>query len=348
MARNDGKPENQHYVPKMLLRNFAFETKGKEEQVYVFDKHEVRVFPTAVSNIATERGFYDADYGGGSVSLERSLSILEEKTNAAFGKLIEHESLAVLSVEELAWVSIFVASQHIRVRHFREMTKTMNQALEDHIRSMGHEPSEIEGFPVLTDEEELKRFAIQFLVGSMKEFSALMADKAWVLMKTVPERPFWVSDNPVTMHNSEEFGPYGNIGLAVKGIQIHLPLTSTLTLALWCPSIVEDVVSTYEKGQRQRQNYLAQKTLGVNVDVQAIDRAIRLHDEFLEDKKSLILGLENGTPTACSPDNVTFLNSLQVKWSCRFVMAPNRDFELAERMLNEHPEYRNGIQPKVG
>ncbi|WP_417846638.1 DUF4238 domain-containing protein [Thalassospira povalilytica] len=239
MARKDGKAENQHYVPKMLLRNFAFATKGKEEQVYVFDKHNEGDFPTAISNIAAERGFYEADFGDGLVSLETSLSVLEDKTRAAFAKLIEHEDLNALSDEDRAWIAIFVASQRIRVRHFRETVKAMNEQLLEKLRRMGHDPVEVEGVPVLTDDEELKRFAIQFLVESMKEFSQHLTTKAWLLMRTTPERPFWISDSPVTMHNSKDFGPYGNIGLAVRGIQIHLPLSSTLTLALWCPFLVE-------------------------------------------------------------------------------------------------------------
>lgn len=50
-------------------------------------------------------------------------------------------------------------------------------------------------------------------------------------------------DNPVVMKNSNDFGAYGNLGLAVRGIKIYLPLSSTLMLTMYCPSIREQMAS---------------------------------------------------------------------------------------------------------
>ena len=69
-----------------------------------------------------------------------------------------------------------------------------------------------------------------------------LLSKAWYLLETRPEHPFYVSDNPVVLENRNDFGVYGNIGLAVPGIQIYLPLSSTLMLAMYCPSIREQKV----------------------------------------------------------------------------------------------------------
>nr|QWP89203.1 hypothetical protein IHCLGBEB_00006 [Escherichia coli] len=70
----------------------------------------------------------------------------------------------------------------------------------------------------------------------------LLPKKDWYL-ETRPERPFTcIGDNPVVLKNSNDFGPYGNLGLAVRGIQIYLPLSSTLMLAMYCPSIREQMV----------------------------------------------------------------------------------------------------------
>jgi hypothetical protein len=41
--RDAAKPENQHYVPVMLLRNFCI---GNTERIYVYDKWTRRSFPT--------------------------------------------------------------------------------------------------------------------------------------------------------------------------------------------------------------------------------------------------------------------------------------------------------------
>ncbi|MGA3715913.1 DUF4238 domain-containing protein, partial [Escherichia coli] len=69
-----------------------------------------------------------------------------------------------------------------------------------------------------------------------------LLSKDWYLLETRPEHPFYVSDNPVVLENRNDFGVYGNIGLAVPGIQIYLPLSSTLMLAMYCPSIREQKV----------------------------------------------------------------------------------------------------------
>ncbi|MGE9641640.1 DUF4238 domain-containing protein, partial [Escherichia coli] len=47
-----------------------------------------------------------------------------------------------------------------------------------------------------------------------------LLSKDWYLLETRPEHPFYVSDNPVVLENRNDFGVYGNIGLAVPGIQI--------------------------------------------------------------------------------------------------------------------------------
>lgn len=37
--------------------------------------------------------------------------------------------------------------------------------------------------------------------------------KRWVHFETTRKDPYYISDNPVTMHNDLDHGPYGNIGL---------------------------------------------------------------------------------------------------------------------------------------
>ena len=57
-------------------------------------------------------------------------------------------------------------------------------------------------------------------------------DKAWMLLESVPGIPFFTSDNPIALHNTNDYWPYGNLGLSVKGIEIYFPISSTLCLNL--------------------------------------------------------------------------------------------------------------------
>ncbi len=95
MARNDGKAENQHYVPEMLLRNFARVGEGKEPQVFAFDKSTGRTFCAAVGKVATERRFNDVVIDGDVVgSFEPALARVEAEAAAPLAKLLADEILA--------------------------------------------------------------------------------------------------------------------------------------------------------------------------------------------------------------------------------------------------------------
>ena len=85
--------------------------------------------PTSINNIAAESGFYDFEVDEQTFSIEKTLEKLESETGSAFNKLFNEKSLAPLSNEDRAWISIFVASQHIRGRSFRESTKKIDEAL---------------------------------------------------------------------------------------------------------------------------------------------------------------------------------------------------------------------------
>ena len=49
--------QNQHYVPKFLLRKFL--SNAQNEQVSVYDKHSDKGFTTSIANIMAERRFND-------------------------------------------------------------------------------------------------------------------------------------------------------------------------------------------------------------------------------------------------------------------------------------------------
>jgi Protein of unknown function (DUF4238) len=57
-----------------------------------------------------------------------------------------------------------------------------------------------------------------------------------MLLRARAPESLYISDNPITLFNSKDFGFRGNLGLACFGIEIYLPLSSHLTLAIFCPS----------------------------------------------------------------------------------------------------------------
>jgi hypothetical protein len=332
MARADGKPEIQHYVPQLLLRNFSFPGRGKQEQIHVFDKQKGRAFSTGVDNIVAERKFYDFKAADGKeATLEDLLSELEAELRNVLLKLLAARTLSALTPGEKAWVSIFLAVQFLRTRNFREMTRQMQTAIGDKIERLGLEPSKVPGFFGPENEDEIKRFSAYFLLRNVKPYSQLLADKIWTLFETSESNPFWVGDNPLALHNDRDFGPYGNIGLAAAGIQIYLPLSPTITLGVLCPTIIAEWKANLESKKTEYSTVTD-------------PRVAALASQLVSNREAEISQFELGGPVLCDADNVTFLNFLQAQWANRFVLANCANFGMAEKMLTEFPHYRQGIR----
>ncbi len=346
MAQTDGRAENQHYVPQMLLRNFTVAGRGKQDQIHVFDKRDDRAFRTGTQNVAAERRFYDLSADDGvTVSLEPSLTKLEEGAAEAFRKLLGSRRLDALLEIDRAWIALFLAWQKLRGKNFREDQLHLDAALRDLITASGGSPQKVEGYTPFTSEEELKAFHLGFLASSAADFAAHMVNKRWVLFDTDADHPFWISDTPVVLHNDEDFGPYGNIGLAVRGIQVYLPVSPTIMLGLWCFSQEEKIRAagmvhdSFCAGWRRSAAYEP-----------AVDDVIFRHMAGGASplRQSLLKALDAGTPIECNPANVMFFNSLQVRWAERFVFSSQPDFSLALQMIRDHPECRSGPRMTIG
>lgn len=345
MAKANNKTEDQHYVPKMLLRRFAVDPKEKE-QVHVFDKHEDKKFLTHIRNIAAERGFYETDVSDGRI--EKAFSELEDNTSPVIAKIVVDQTLGNLDAGELGWLAAFIATQHLRTKQLREVIRHLNDGHAEHIRAMGHEPKDVEGFQPIESEDDLTAMALIQLATMIKESSGLIGEKVAFLSKTTPDNPFWISDHPVVMHNSNDFGAYGNIGLAVPGIEIYLPLSSTMLLGLWCPSVAEPLAQNLDRAQEMRNELSKQLLAGSIVNPGELKKAYDECTDVIEHTKPIVEALQNGSTIEATADNVTFYNALQVRWSHRFVMSSQNDFALVERMIRDNPKFREGVKPTFG
>ncbi len=174
-----------------------------------------------------------------------------------------------------------------------------------------------------------------------------MSTKASFLVTTSSDRPFWISDHPLVMHNDRNFGPYGNIGLAVPGIQIYLPLTSTLLLALWCTTIADTHYVVVEQAKREQKRLSVMQVLGRHVDMDEIERQLVEWQTVVNDKEPLLNALKNGSSVEATPDNVTFDNHLQVRWAHRYLISSIDDFALAKKMISDNSKFRTGFMPKL-
>ncbi len=305
---------NQHYVPQMLLKNFCNQNSGK---IFVFDKETGRSFETNVRNAAAQREYYNFSHEGTEFSMEETLSRAESAVKPLFDAIIENRSLSVLTEDNCVSIALFTSVQHLRGPRVRKDQEIIANSLRERF---GDTP---EGLALLDKEwpsgkDHAKNFAIYFLGKEAPKFANHFLKKTWYLLETTKENPFNLSDTPVVLFNDNDFGPYGNLGLNSRGIQITFPISTELALGFYCPSIE----SEFRKGI---ENFNKLKISEPDIKIQ--------YGKAIETAKEFISAAETGSPIKLTNDNVLHLNSLQVSRSSRFIFSSHNDFSLAQDMV---------------
>lgn len=322
--------KKQHTVPRFLLENFGFGGSGKKRRLFTFDKQNGKIFQQSVYDATTRSTFYNIEGHPDRASLEPILGIYESKSAPVIQKIIKTKNLSCLDEEERYNMATFVALQ--RARSYGELRRISSiiDALSAKINSIAPTRDQIESELELPDSLERKNLFLKAILDRGDE-SHILLHKSWILYETDDENPFYISDNPITLHNHIDMRPYGNLGIALKGIQIHLPLSSTLTLALTCPSIKEQAINA--KNQIQMLMVKAPHALS-----------------NLANPISIIeygYAYENGLPIKQTADNVRFLNSLQVKFSEQYVFSNRNEFSLAQEMIGDNERFKKGMRMRV-
>jgi hypothetical protein len=308
-----GNAKVQHYVPRFLLRHFGT---GKKDKLFAFDKQSEKSFPTNVKNVAAESRFYDFDIEGHELTIEPGLERVESTAKPVIKKILDEDSLVPLSGEDRAALSIFFAVQFIRTKWFRQQFRELPKKLEEHARRVYGDDVDLSGIADhirVPDDNELAFQTAGFIMKHSRDFALQFANKAWMLAATDTKHPFMIGDHPIGLQNHIDMGPYGNLGLGVKGIEIYFPLSPRRALAMWCPSLHE-----------------------------AFRTAVQVRGEA--GARAVLQALENGSPLQYTPEHVMNFNSLQIAHAERFVFSSADEFSLAKRMLADNPSFRIGMR----
>jgi hypothetical protein len=219
---------NQHYVPQFLLRNFAADS-GK--QIFVFDKVNERSFSNAIKRVASAKAFYDCEVEGAPHSIDPLITKLETVSSRIISTIVAARSLRVLSDTGRKMVALFATVQMLRTEAPRKELKAMIDDVYAATKSIGGDPDKAEGFEFL-NEEQTRAESITSLFTLAGDLMPYFLNKSWILLGTTREHPFYTSDNPVTRFNRNQDRTRSTLGLRSLGIEIYLPLSSTLCLGL--------------------------------------------------------------------------------------------------------------------
>ncbi len=235
--------KNQHYVPQFLLKNFSV---GKKPQLWIFDKKTGKKFKANIKNIASEKKFYDFPFTNDvELTIEPGLAEVETAAAKLIKKIIKNEGIAHLEDSDRMFLSRFLALQFTRTKEHRLRFKDIAEKISEEMQNRGWKPEKTGRYKELTD-NDLKIHGIKSVIDSHRLAPHFYA-KIWLMFQTSKKYPFYISDNPIAMQNMNDYPFYGNIGLSVKGIEIYFPLSKTLTLALYCPSIEKNSEKYIEK-----------------------------------------------------------------------------------------------------
>jgi hypothetical protein len=324
-ASDDGV---QHYVAQQILRNFCVEPVTKESpQIWVYDKKTDRTFRTNIKNVAAEHDFYNFTEDGYEYTVDPGLTRLERAFVKCLRKIIAGRSLAGLTPDDKELLLMFIAVQKVRGKDLRESLWDMQEGVAAAFRQRGDDLANVENFEIL-DEKGIKRDSIRMMTNLAQTFVPHLRDKQLVLFETHPPHLYYISDTPVVMQNTihPRNSLKSGLGLAVDGIEIYLPVSRTLTLALLWSGYRSALMLAYQKHMAIKQR---------DPDEAAIQEI-----PGTSSVEALVYGLQTGNAVLSGLQNVLNLNSLQVAYSSRYVYCATNDFELVREMLKEHPNLR--------
>lgn len=293
---------DQHYVPQALLRGFTFNDK---EQVHVFDKMEGRIFSPGIRNIACERDFYT---NNGSAALDAAMNTADDAVAPILLEVRQRERIHWLSPKEHSLLVGFVTLQLIRTRGAQEDRFDTFQQIAEQLNQKGGERLVSDWRAGFTREKNREEF-LRSIPTSTKQFMPHLLNKTMMLFKSDGSLPFWTSDNPVVMNNTMNPGDgfVGTLGLAVKGIEVYLPISSSLIISFLCSSI--------SNANRE------------------IDEHCRRLGFINQRAHSWLVAERMGRPRLLNRENIRFQNSLQVLNAKRFIISSVKQFDDANEMF---------------
>lgn len=305
------KPKKQHYVPQFLLRNFALGKKLKAK-LWVLDKLNASVFQASVRDVGHENLFYAYNGEAGSVDFEGVMEKLDSKAASIIQDIISEHSLPEYG-EKFIWLSYYVIAQMLRTPVTRRDLDNIRDII---VQKFGKEiVCQDDTRPIADYGPEDSKISSIRLLRDVPKLAKILQEKVWILCEAPDTSPFIIADNPVSRHNMVDRGLRGNLGLKNDGIEIYMPLSPRLAIQILCPKLAAATLLTPE-----------------------------LADDFSG-------AMAKKKPVLYRPENVEFLNSLQVQWSERFVYARHREhLEMPLDMLRTHPVLREGtgVRQKPG
>ncbi len=220
------KKKNQHYVPRIYLRNFA---SGERKSIHLYNissKQAIRNAP--IKSQCSESYFYGQD-----LKIENSFQDLEGIAAHIIRSILDTNH--VPKPHSGSWIDllVFTLFLHSRTKHaanlYNDIADKLARAVLEKNNSLNKEQLRNVKINLINPAAEALRSTAQVV------FLAMDLTMKVLINRTDVE--FITSDNPVVFYNQcfEGSDPSigGNVGLANTGLQIFLPLSARHLLVLY-------------------------------------------------------------------------------------------------------------------
>jgi Protein of unknown function (DUF4238) len=302
--------ENQHWVPKFLVKNFA-DTDGR---VFRLDIQTDRTTKPPPKHTASGPSFYEFLIEGEAVSFEDRLEKIETRAAPILRHIVSSCSVAGLTEEQRHRVAEFMAAQSFRTEAF--------------YKGMGLEVSREQFGGVFA---ELWRAA--FLV------SAEIQRRSWVVMNIESDDIFYLGDHPVTLQRTENPSDGSGLGFDVEGVETFLPLSPRCALYMPCTSLSRQIVSGYETAIWFHRTYPAAAETS---QLSHVADTLRVARNVLASQhtRALYNAITKGGPIVAEAQHIENFNALRCSWAHSALYSNRGDFTFARRVFHQSPRYR--------
>jgi Protein of unknown function (DUF4238) len=220
------KKKNQHYVPRMYLRNFA---PGERKAIHLYNISSKQAFWNAPIKSQCSKSYFYGD----DLVIENSLDALEGKVTGIIRSIFDSDNVPKPHGEPWNELLVFTLLLHSRTLH---AANVHNDIADKLARAILEKDGSLDQELLRNVEISLTNPAAEALrAASLSVFLAMDLTMKVLINRTDVE--FITSDNPVVLYNQcfEGANPStgGNVGLANTGLQIFLPLSGRHLLMLY-------------------------------------------------------------------------------------------------------------------
>jgi hypothetical protein len=218
-------PDNKkhHYVPRFYLKRFSPDGCS----ICLWNIKNTLKVPSA--NLK-HQCYKDYFYGNKS-EVEKSLGLVEGQAAHILRLIDNFQSPPPYGTLDYLTLVIYMMTQYGRTAYSADALDEMNDKVMKHIFGP---KAKAEGIDLSKVTIGIKDSA-QYSLGMVTQFYPLMLDLACKLLLNETNVEFVTSDNPVVLYNQLfSFRKYGsNTGLASKGLQVFLPISSNMLLIFY-------------------------------------------------------------------------------------------------------------------